>query len=79
MSAHPLSARRAAVTVERNGVDLVIAPGSIGVLKLGALVTEVPNYLRVVSADGDVIRPSNGKRFYITTETFDPLHCVAEL
>ena len=70
---------RAFVTVKRNGNDLVISSGDIGILKTDALLVPLPSYLRVVDANGSVISPSNGKQFLITTESFDPVHGVVEL
>lgn len=78
-NARSIRHRQAAVTVRREKDALVIVPGAIGILKEDALVEPVPSRLRVTSENGDVVKPSSGKMFVITTETFDPHHCVAEV
>lgn len=68
---------RAAVTVRRDGKNLVIV--DIGILKADALVERLPDRLQVVSEDGKPVKPSQGKIFVITIESFDPCHAVAEI
>jgi len=68
----------ACVKVRREKNDLIIQDG-VSVLKVGALLVPVPSYLRVVSDEGELITPSKGKQFWISTESFDPFHLVTEM
>ncbi len=71
---------RAGIKVRREKGGLLVNAGEIGVLKSDALVVPLPSYLHVVDSDGEgSIKPSNGKSFFITTETFDPYHFIVEL
>lgn len=74
-----LGCRRAAVTVRLEESRLVIVEGSIGVLDDYTQITPVPARLTVVSEAGEVLKPSKGSAFFMTTETFDPCHLVVEL
>lgn len=59
-------------------VDLVLIPGSgIGILPEGTLMTSLPDYVRVVTPDGEVLQPTG--KFYATVETIDPFHAVVDL
>ncbi len=78
-SARRIDYRRACVTVERRKGDLVVVVGKIGVTQTDALIAAVPDYLRVVDTNGKTIPPSRGKRFFVSTETFDPFHFVVEM
>lgn len=51
---------------------------NISVAKTDTQWSEVPDRVTVVGADGKVIKPSKGKKFYVTVETFDPFHLVME-
>lgn len=77
--ARSIGRRRAAVHVRLEKDRLVVVAGSISVLDDDALVTPVPERLRVVDEDGDVVVPSEGTLFLMTTETFDPYHLVTQL
>jgi hypothetical protein len=69
---------RACVTVRVVKDTLVIESGSLGVLKIGAQMAPVPERMKVVTDDGKVVKPSKGKQFWVTVETFDPMHAVME-
>lgn len=73
-----LTRPRACVSVRVEKDKLVIEPGSIAVLKIGVLLSPVPDRVKVVGPDGKVVKPSKGKQFFVTTETFDPCHAVLE-
>lgn len=68
---------RAAVKVLASKDRLTIEPG-IMVLKGDAQLSPVPERVKVVGPDGKVVKPSKGKQFYVTVETFDPVHAVLE-
>jgi len=38
----------------------------------------LPERVKVVDANNKVVRPSKGRRFYVTTSTFNPFHGVTE-
>lgn len=68
---------RAAVQVKVVKDTLVVEAG-VSVLKADAHISPVPERVKVVSYEGKVVRPSKGKQFYVTVETFDPIHAVLE-
>lgn len=75
----PIGKAWACVTVRRiDHKRLQIQPGSIGVLKVDAMVAPLPPRLQVVDLEGEPVTPSSGRRFLITTESFDPFHLVTE-
>ncbi len=78
-SARTINRPRAAVRVRLERTGLVIVPGEISVLKNDAFVVPLPDRLRVVSEDGEVVKPSDGSIFLITTETMNPFHLVTQL
>ena len=73
---HPIGKPWACVTVRAEGKRLVVVPGSIGVLKSDALVMPLPLEIEVCEEGGWRIRPE--RKFYITTETFDPYHALTD-
>lgn len=75
----PIGKRRAAVHVRLEKNRLVIVVGHIAVLDDSAQVVPVPERLLVVDEDGEVVEPSDGAMFLMTTETFDPYHIVTQL
>lgn len=38
----------------------------------------LPPYMEVVAPDGALIRPSSGRSFFVTVETFNPFHGLTE-
>lgn len=58
-------------------IQLVIQPG-ISVAKLGVQWVTLPERVKVLSTEGEEVRPSKDRRFYVTVETFDPFHLVTE-
>lgn len=62
---------------KRGSYGLRIADG-IFFLKFDTLVVELPEKIKVLSAEGPVT-PSKGSKFYVTVETIDPCHAVVEL
>lgn len=81
---HTFGKPRAAVTVrvEEQGARLVVqvpedGPG-ISVAKADVQWAPLPARCMVVGPGGEEVKPSKGRRFYVTTETFDPCHLVAE-
>lgn len=75
-----LSHPHAAVRVRVVKKTLVLDPEEkcpIFVLRTDAVLREVPDTVEVFGPDGKRIRPSG--RFLITTETFDPYHCLLDL
>jgi hypothetical protein len=72
---------RACVTVRVEFRDrkpvLVVKPGSVSLLKGDAVLTELPKEISVIDEDGKRIKATG--KFYVTTETFDPYHCVTDL
>jgi len=49
----------------------------IVVLKADALIVPLPEKIRVLDPDGKILKPS--RRFYITTESFDPWHLLTDM
>ena len=82
--ARTLTRPRAAVKVKLEKDKLVVSgPDDEGnpnifVAKLDTQWAPVPDRIKVVGPDGKVIKPSKGKSFYVTVETFDPFHAVME-
>ena len=74
---------RACVTVKVEKDRLVLVEPeddkpNIGIAKMDTQWSEVPERIKVVGPDGKVIKPSKGKKFYVSIETFDPFHLVME-
>lgn len=42
------------------------------------VMLRVPSRISVVGPDGEQMKPSCGKAFWITAETFDPYHLITE-
>lgn len=82
--ARTLGKPRACVNVKVEGRDrLVVCGGDDGkhgvfVAKIDSQWSELPERIKVVGPDGKVIKPSKGKQFYVSTETFDPFHALLE-
>lgn len=82
--ARTLTRPRAAVKVRVEKDTLVICEPeddehpNIIVAKLDTQWSELPERVKVCGPDGKVIKPSKGKKFYVTVETFDPFHAVME-
>lgn len=51
----------------------------LSVLHADTRIAPLPDRLKVVGEDGEEIKPTRGSRFWITTETIDPMHVVCEL
>ena len=82
--ARTLTRPRAGVTVKVEKDKLVVlepddeGKPNIHIAKMGTEWSLVPDRVKVVGPDGKVIKPSKGKAFYVTVETFDPFHMVME-
>lgn len=74
-----LERRHAVVTVRFEGPDrLIVVPGQIGVSKSDALF--VPLSKRVVVLDPETLKPIEASgEFWVSTETFNPFHVIADL
>ena len=72
---------RACVTVRveraKKPCRLRIQADRIHVLKPDALVAPLPEGAVVLHADGSVCEPTG--RFYVTVESFDPVHLLVDL
>lgn len=66
-----------AVCVQKVKANEVVVAGGIDIVKAGATLAPLPDRIKVVSSEGDVLRPERG-RFYITTETIDPYHLICD-
>lgn len=51
----------------------------IMVCKADTLVVDLPERWKVYDQEGKQVKPSKGRKFVVTTETFDPYHAVAEV
>lgn len=69
---------RAAVMVELAHGELVVVAGSVTIAKPDVLWARLPDRLRVVDGSGKPIKASDGRAFYISTETFNPCHLLME-
>jgi hypothetical protein len=78
-AARPLTRLWAAVRVTRSGDELVVAGDPLFMAKLGTSIVELPDRFMVLGLDGAPLLPTPGRRFYITTETFDPSHALLEM
>lgn len=58
---------------------LQVQEEGIGILRRDAKVVKLPERMTVVGSDGKKIKPSRGRVFYVTTESFDPYHAVTEI
>lgn len=67
------------VRVESKGERLVVQPGSIAVTKRDTLFWPLPERCSVVDEEGTVVKPSAGRRFFVSLETFDPHHLLIEI
>lgn len=77
--ARSLTRRSAAVTVKRRGDELLVSAEPLFIAKLGTSVAELPDRFLVIGFDGAPLLPSPGRRFFITTESFDPVHALLEM
>lgn len=87
---HPINASEIrAITMRRCAVVKVEARGigsraTLTILGDGVFVAEniemlkIPDRIKVLSPDGEEIKPSEGKSFLMSSGTFDPLHLVTE-
>lgn len=85
----PLTKPWAMVQAEVRGRKTLVIPATvmregeeranIGVLKPPVQLAELPDDVAVVDADGDKLKPSPGRKFYVSTETIDPCHALVEL
>lgn len=75
--AEPLTRPWAAVRCRLEGTCLVL-DGDLFVAKSDSLWVELPERFDVVTAAGHPLRPSGGRRFFISVETFSPFHAVLE-
>lgn len=70
----------ACVAVKFIGRDrLELQSGSIRLLKGDAKMAPLPPRIAVVDSSGKPIKPSPGRSFYVTVETFDPFHMLTEI
>lgn len=70
--------RRALVKVRRDGPRLVIE-GFLGVSRVDEPFVLLPKRVLVVEADGTVVAPSEGQRFFVSVRSFDPYHAVCQI
>lgn len=68
----------AAVEIVVKGKELQIQPG-IRVAKGDVRWLELPPGFKVKGEAGEEIRPDKGKRWLVSSETFDPCHLLAEV
>lgn len=78
----------AAVKVEHQnnrelGDHLVICAGeevsdNIIIVKGDTQMAPLPVRVKVLSPDGEIVKPSKGRKFFVSTETFNPYHLVLE-
>lgn len=61
-------------SIKRDGETLP----NIRVAKSDTQWASLPPEIQVVSADGEQVNPSPGRKFYITVETFNPYHGLME-
>ena len=75
----PFEKPRAAVRVRWKERVLVLEPHAepIVILKADALLFPLPEETQIVAPDGEIIRPKG--RFWVTTETIDPIHLVTDI
>ena len=57
---------------------LQIQEGGIGVARGDTKWAQLPARMKVVDLDGKAIKPSKGRFFWVTTETFNPFHGLCE-
>lgn len=76
--ARALHKPRAAVKVQAKSAGLWLQPGIV-VARADALFVELPSRIQVVDLEGEVIEPSDGERFLVSTETIDPFHLVVQV
>lgn len=77
----PYGRPRAAVRARWNKREglLVLVPHEepIVVLKADAMLFPLPEEMRVAAPDGKILRPTG--KFWITTETIDPIHLITDV
>lgn len=67
-----------AIRVRRTGPNqLELAAAGIHFVWKGTRVAPLPDRVKVVNVEGEVVRPSRG-RFYITLDTEDPEHVICD-
>lgn len=75
---HAIGKSRAAVTIRvKNRNELVVADDGICILKADALISKLPDGVRIYDPNGKEVTPTGS--FYITTESFDPFHIVTDI
>jgi hypothetical protein len=62
-----------------DATTLEVQPGEIGILKADARLAPLPERMKVVDPDGRKIAPSKGRRFHVSTKTFNPFHALTEI
>ncbi len=68
----------ACVKVKLSGRDVLEIQEGISVGKADSQWVKLPERVKVVGPDGKQVKPSKGKCFWVTVETFDPFHMVTE-
>lgn len=58
---------------------LQIQEGSIAVAKNDAEWCRLPDDMEVVDQDGELVLPSDGRQFFVTVDTINPLHGLTEI
>jgi hypothetical protein len=67
----------AAVSVRVDKNDLVVQSG-VSVAEGGIALALLSARFRVVSGDGETVGPTPGSKFFVSLESFDPLHLLLE-
>jgi hypothetical protein len=76
----PIGKRWAAMQASRHGDEFhLLREHGLLILKEDALVAPLPDRYVVFDQAGEPVLPSPGKRFFITMESIDPFHAIAEL
>lgn len=66
------------VEVKKQGHNVFLQPtDKIIFLKPGSVLHKLPEAVKVISAEGEVITATGA--FWVTAETIDPYHCVTDL
>lgn len=69
---------RAMVTVELVARKRLQVQDGISVAKADVEWYPLPSDMEVVGPDGTVLKPSTGRQFFVTVETFNPFHGLME-
>lgn len=67
----------AAVEVKIEKKTLVIS--CIVVAKDDVKWAELPERFTVINSEGEVVKPTPGRKFFVSVETFNPWHLLTEL